>query len=78
MLRLSPPGYQRFVQANSSDVVYGGGEANVSVSLANFGIDVAFVAKLPDNPIGQAVINEINRYGVNTDFIVKGGERIGI
>lgn len=78
MLRLSPPGYQRFVQANSFDVVYGGGEANVSVSLANYGIDVAFVTRLPDNPIGQAAINELRRYGVNTDFIVRGGERIGI
>jgi 2-dehydro-3-deoxygluconokinase len=78
MLRLSPPGYQRFVQANSFDVVYGGGEANVSVSLANYGIDTAFVTRLPDNPIGQAAVNELRRYGVNTNFIARGGERIGI
>lgn len=78
MLRLSPPGHLRFVQANSFDVVYGGGEANVSVSLANYGMDAAFVTRLPDNPIGQAAVNELRRYGVNTDFIVRGGERIGI
>ena len=77
MLRLSPPGYLRFVQANSFDVVYGGGEANVSVSLANYGIDAAFVTKVPDNPIGQSAINELRRYGVETRHIVKDGERLG-
>jgi 2-dehydro-3-deoxygluconokinase len=78
MLRLAPPGYLRFVQTNSFDAVYGGGEANVSVSLANFGMEVAFVTKVPDNPIGQAAINELRRYGVDTGYIVKGGERLGI
>lgn len=78
MLRLSPPGYLRFVQANSFDATYGGSEANVSVSLANFGMDAAYVTKVPDNPIGQAVVNELRRYGVNTEHIVRGGERLGI
>lgn len=78
MLRLSMPGYQRFTQAESFDVVYGGGEANVAVSLANYGLDAHFVTKLPLNPIGQAAINHLRRYGVGTDSIVRGGERIGI
>ena len=78
MLRLSPPGYLRFVQTNSFEAVYGGGEANVSVSLANLGMDVAFVTKVPDNQIGQAALNELRRYGVDTGWIVKGGERLGI
>lgn len=78
MLRLSPPGYLRFVQANSFDVVYGGGEANVSVSLANYGVDAAFVTKVPDNPIGQAAVNDLRKFGVDTGCIVTGGERLGI
>lgn len=78
MLRLAPPGYERFVQAKTFDVVYGGGEANVAVSLANYGMDAAFVTRLPENPIGQAAINELRRYGVDTGKIVKGGERVGI
>ncbi len=78
MLRLSPPGYLRFVQANSFDAIFGGGEANVSVSLANYGIDTAFITKVPDNPIGQSAVNELRRYGVDTRFIGRGGERLGI
>ncbi len=78
MLRLSPPGYERFVQSTSFDVVYGGGEANVSVSLANYGIDSAYVTKLPANEIGQAAINSLRRYGVDTNGIVRGGPRVGI
>lgn len=78
MLRLSPPGYLRFVQANSFDVVYGGGEANVSVSLANYGVESAFVTKLPGNPIGQSAENELRKFGVDTRLIVKGGGRLGI
>ncbi|TCO76503.1 sugar kinase [Marinisporobacter balticus] len=78
MLRLSTPGYQRFTQAESFDVVYGGGEANVAVSLANYGFDAHFVSKLPENPIGQSAINHLRRFGVNTDYIAKGGERVGI
>lgn len=78
MLRLAPPGYLRFEQASAFEVVYGGGEANVAVSLANFGIPAAFVTKVPDNPIGQAAINEMRRYGVDTAYMLKGGERLGI
>lgn len=78
MLRLSPPGYLRFVQANSFDVVYGGGEANVSVSLANYGVDAVYVTKLPDNPVGQAAVNDLRKYGVDASHIARGGERIGI
>ena len=78
MLRLSTPGYQRFVQSETFDVTYGGGESNVAVSLANFGLDACFVTRVPDNPIGQSAINHLRRFGVNTDFIVKGGERLGI
>ncbi|MBS4534774.1 sugar kinase [Clostridium sp. D2Q-14] len=78
MLRLSTPGYERFVQADSFDVVYGGGESNVAVSLANYGLDAYFVSKLPENEIGQAAINHLRRFGVNTDYIVRGGERVGI
>ncbi len=78
MLRLSPPGFLRFGQANCFEAVYGGGEANVCVSLANYGIDIAYITKVPDNPIGQAAINELRRYGVDTQYIVRGGERLGI
>lgn len=78
MLRLSPAGNLRFVQADSFDVVYGGGEANVAVSLANYGHDARFVTKLPDNEIGQAAINSLRRFGVDTRHIVRGGNRIGI
>ncbi len=78
MLRLSTPGYLRFIQADSFDVVYGGGEANVAVPLAHYGIDTAFVTKVPDNPIGQSAINHLRRYGVDTQYIVKGGKRLGI
>ncbi|MGB4450144.1 MAG: sugar kinase [Tepidanaerobacteraceae bacterium] len=78
MLRLTPPNHLRFVQADSFDVTYGGGEANVAVSLANYGEDAYFVTKVPDNPIGQSAINHLRRYGVNTQYIVKGGERLGI
>jgi 2-dehydro-3-deoxygluconokinase len=78
MLRLSTPGYERFVQSDSFDVVYGGGEANVAVSLANFGLDACFVTKVPKNEIGQAAVNHLRRFGVNTDYIARGGERLGI
>lgn len=78
MLRLSTPRYERFVQADSFDVVYGGGEANVAVSLANYGLDAYFVSKLPKNHIGQAAINHLRRFGVNTNYIVRGGDRVGI
>lgn len=78
MLRLSPPGYQRFVQSDSFDVVYGGGEANVAVSLANYGYDAYFVSKLPKHEIGQSAVNYLKRFGVKTDYIARGGHRVGI
>jgi 2-dehydro-3-deoxygluconokinase len=78
MLRLAPPGYLRFEQTNVFEAVYGGGEANVAVSLANFGIPAVFVTKVPDNPIGQSAINEMRRYGVDTAYMLKGGDRLGI
>lgn len=78
MLRLTPPDLKRIVQADSFNVIYGGGEANVSVSLANYGMDAYFVTKLPENPVGQAALNELRRYGVKTDYIARGGNRLGI
>lgn len=78
MLRLSTPGNRRFVQSDTFDVVYGGGEANVAVSCANYGHDAYFVTKLPVHEIGQAAVNALRRYGVKTDYIVRGGDRIGI
>ncbi|MGI6694508.1 MAG: PfkB family carbohydrate kinase [Limnochordia bacterium] len=78
MLRLTPPDYKRIVQAESFEVIYGGGEANVAITLANFGLDSYYVTKLPGNPLGQAALNALRRYGVNTDYIARGGERLGI
>ena len=78
MLRLSPPNFQRITQARNFDVIYGGGEANVAVSLANFGIPVEYVTRLPNNEIGEACIQYLRQFGVNTNKIVKGGVRIGI
>ena len=78
MLRLAPEGYLRFTQADKFGVVYGGGEANVSVSIANYGLDSAFVTKLPAHEIGQSAINALRRYGVDTSMIVRGGDRVGI
>lgn len=78
MLRLSPVDKQRFVQADGFDVVYGGGEANVAVSLANYGHDAYFVSKLPKHEIGQAAVNSLRQFGVHTEHIIRGGERIGI
>lgn len=78
MLRLSSPGQKRFVQSDVFDVVYGGGEANVAVSCANYGHDAYFVSKLPKHEIGQCAVNALRRYGVHTDFIARGGNRVGI
>ena len=78
MLRLSPEGNRRFVQVDSFDVIWGGGEANVAVSCANYGHNAYFVSKLPKHEIGQAAVNALRRYGVNTDFIARGGDRVGI
>ena len=78
MMRLNPEGYLRFVQADKFEASYAGGEANVAVSLANYGLDAAFVTKLPDNPLGCAARNEVRRFGVDTSGIVWGGPRLGL
>ena len=78
MLRLSPKGNYRFVQSDSFQVIPGGGEANVAVSLANYGHASYFVSKLPTHEIGQIAVNGLRRYGVNTDYIVRGGDRVGL
>lgn len=78
MLRLAPEGYYRFVQADKLGATFGGGEANVAVSLANYGVPTAFVTKLPTHEIGQAAVNSLRRYGVDTSCIARGGDRIGI
>lgn len=78
MLRLAPAGYERFVQADRFTATFGGGEANVAVSLANYGMDAAFVSKLPSNEIGQMAVNSLRKYGVDTSRIVRGGGRIGV
>lgn len=78
MLRLAPKGYYRFFQNNEFEASFGGGEANVAVALAQYGVDAAFVSKLPDNAIGQAAINDIRALGVDTTKIVRGGARVGI
>lgn len=78
MLRLAPPQFLRFSQAQSFDVVYGGGESNVAVSLANYGIPVSFVSRLPQNDIGECALMEMRKRGVNTEHIARGGDRLGI
>jgi 2-dehydro-3-deoxygluconokinase len=78
MLRLSPPGFLRFSQTNSFDIVYGGGESNVAVSLANYGVPVDFVTRLPKNDIGDCALMELRKRGVNTQNIIFGGDRLGI
>ncbi len=78
MLRLSPPGFLRFSQATAFDVIYGGGESNVAVSLANYGIPVDFVTRLPKTDIGQCALMEMRKRGVGTDKIIFGGDRLGI
>lgn len=78
MLRLAPEGNLRFLQSESLEALFGGAEANVAVGLANFGVDAAFVTKLPQHAIGQAAVNSLRRYGVDTSYIARGGERVGI
>ena len=78
MLRLSPPGYQRFVQAATFDATFGGGEANVAVALANYGFESYFISKIPKHEIGQACVNALRRFGVSDAYIVRGGDRLGI
>lgn len=78
MVRLQPYNYERFVQADHLEFSFGGGEANVAVSLANYGLDAVYVTKLPAHAIGQAAVNSLRRYSVDTSMIVRGGDRIGI
>ena len=78
MLRLAPEGYLRFVQSDKYEATFGGAEANVAVSLANYGVDVSFVSKLPDHEIGQCAVNSLRKFGVDTTKIVRGGDRVGI
>ena len=78
MLRLSPEGYGRFVQANKFDITYGGSEANVALSLANYGIPTEFISKIPNNEIGQSAINLLRQYGVGIENIIRDGKRLGI
>jgi 2-dehydro-3-deoxygluconokinase len=78
MMRLNPAGFLRFTQAGRWEISYAGGEANVAASLAQFGMDAAFVTKLPKHEIGQCALNECRRYGVDTSFILRGGERLGL
>ena len=78
MLRLSPPGFLRFSQTNSFDVIYGGGESNVAVSLANYGVDTEFVTRLPKNDIGECALMEMRKRNVGTKHVAFGGDRLGI
>lgn len=78
MLRLAPENYLRFLQSEKYEATFGGAEANVAISLANYGVDVSFVSKLPEHEIGQAGINSLRKFGVDTSMIVRGGDRVGI
>lgn len=78
MLRLSPPGHQRFAQATSLEVVYGGGESNVAISLVQFGEQVEYVTRLPDNDLGDTVLTELRRWGVGNSQVLRGGDRLGL
>ncbi len=78
MMRLNPEGYRRFVQADKFEASYSGGEANVAVSLAQFGVNAAYVTKVPSHEIGQCAVNELRKFGVDTSFICRGGERLGV
>ncbi len=78
MMRLNPKGYTRFVQATEFEATYAGGEANVAVSLANYGLDAAFVSKVPAHEIGQSAVNDLRRFGVDTSGMARGGDRLGI
>lgn len=77
MLRLAPNGYYRFFQNDQMQATFGGGEANVAVSLANYGLDSAYVTKLPSHAIGQAAVDSLRYFGVDTSMIVRGGDRVG-
>ena len=78
MLRLTPPNHQMIQQAQSMEVVYGGGEANVAVSLSKLGLKSSFVSKLPNNPIGLSAEQHLNQFGVSTEHMIYGGDRLGI
>lgn len=78
MFRLNPPGYERITQTDTLELNYGGAEANVAVALSNMGMNTAFVSRLPDSETGQAAVNALRRYGVDTDMVVRGGDRVGI
>ncbi len=78
MLRLAPEGYLRFVQSEKYEATFGGAEANVAVSLANYGLNACFVSKLPSHEIGQSAVNSLRKFGVDTSLITRGGERVGI
>ena len=78
MLRLAPPGFLRFSQTNTFDIIYGGGESNVAISLANYGVPVRFVTRIPENDIGQSAKMEMRKRGVETEFMIYGGDRLGI
>ena len=78
MMRLNPEGYNRFVQAGKFEASYAGGEANVAVSLSNYGMDAAFVSKVPAHEIGQCAVNELRHFGVDTRMMVRGGDRLGL
>ena len=77
MLRFAPEGYKRFVQSEKFNVTFGGAEANVSVALANWGLDAMFISKMPAHEIGQLAVDSLRKYGVDTSKIVRGGYRIG-
>jgi 2-dehydro-3-deoxygluconokinase len=78
MLRLAPNGYYRFFQNDQMQATFGGGEANVAVSLANYGLDSVYVTKLPKHAIGQGAVDSLRYFGVDTSKIVRGGDRVGI
>ena len=78
MMRLNPSGYLRFLHAENFEASYAGGEANVAVSLANFGMNAAFVSKVPTHEIGQCAVNALRHYGVDTENMVRGGARLGL
>lgn len=78
MLRLKPPGFERFLQSPMFEATFGGGEANVAVGLARFGMNVVYVSVIPDNAIGDSCVRELKKHGIDTSFIIRKGERLGI
>ena len=78
LLRLDTPGHERFVQTSSLDVSFTGGEANVSVALSQWGVNTSVASCVPSNEIGDACVNHLRRYGVNTDSVIRSGERLGL